>query len=265
MTSWRRSRGSWLNWASRVVKTDCICSPFFIANNDLVDFNMENLYFVDYENIQNLNFEMINPESDLAVIFVGKNQSKIGIDVVMKTQRLGAAIEWTKMDGAGRNALDFHIAYYLGHATASLEAARAKCNIYVVSKDEDYDVLIKHIQSLGHQCHRLTAIDPSTIVLPKLPNSTLESTDVSMTQQDAGGRGVKLDGPFSGLEFYGHVVEKLKKVDKLKRPRTAGTLTNHIITLSQNKITESVANNIMNELSKYGKIKINNGRVSYNF
>ncbi|WP_143477836.1 PIN domain-containing protein [Pseudogulbenkiania subflava] len=227
---------------------------------------MKNLYFVDYENLPSLSFEKVDVSADQVVIFVGKNQSKINVDTVIQTQKLGAAIEWMKMDGSGRNALDFHIAYYLGHFAASLEAARVQCNIYVVSKDGDYDILIKHVQSLGHQCHRLTAIDPEAIVVPKPIINTNPAPFVQIVSSEgAGNQENKLNQLNSAQQVYEHLVGQLKKVDKLKRPRTRATLLNHVTAQYQKKTVGIEMEKILNLLIANNNITVNNQRISYHF
>lgn len=230
---------------------------------------MKNLYFVDFENLPCLNFDKINLATDQIVIFTGKNQTKISIETVIQTQKLGSAIEWMKMDGAGRNALDFHIAYYLGHFTASLEAAHAKCNIYVVSKDGDYDILIKHIQSLGHNCHRLTALDPTTVVESKPANLVKPAAHPAIASAPNSDIILNPDNKTGQLNsthhVYEHLLGQLKKVDKLKRPRTRATLLNHITAQYHKKIQGIEMEKVLNLLIANKKITVNNQRLSYHF
>jgi len=77
---------------------------------------------------------------------VGKNQTKIPIDLVLQTQQLGKSLEWLKVSGQGKNALDFHIAFYLGKYVE----ANKYGHYVIVSKDTGYDALIEHInESIG--------------------------------------------------------------------------------------------------------------------
>jgi hypothetical protein len=54
----------------------------------------------------------------------------------------------------GPNALDFHIAYYLGKIFT--ERPEAQCA--VLSKDKGLDPLIRHLHGLGHTCRRVASL-----------------------------------------------------------------------------------------------------------
>jgi hypothetical protein len=102
------------------------------------------LVLVDYENIQNLDGIDKMLDYDMKVL-VGKNQTKIPIDLVLQTQQLGKSLEWLKVNGQGKNALDFYISFYMGKY---LEAKKYT-NFVIVSKDTGYDPLIDHINEVA--------------------------------------------------------------------------------------------------------------------
>jgi len=52
------------------------------------------------------------------LMFIGPNQTRIDINVATALQALGTRAEYIRVSAAGRNALDFHIAYYLGRLAA---------------------------------------------------------------------------------------------------------------------------------------------------
>ena len=55
-----------------------------------------------------------------------------------------------RRSATGRNALDFHIAYYIGPLAAESPDAR----LHVISKDTGFDPLIKHLHAQGISCQR---------------------------------------------------------------------------------------------------------------
>jgi hypothetical protein len=59
-----------------------------------------------------------------------------------------------KSMAAGRNALDFHIAYYLGSTSAAATSAES----FLISKDTGFDPLMRHLKSKGISCQRLTSV-----------------------------------------------------------------------------------------------------------
>jgi len=54
------------------------------------------------------------------LIFICQSQNKIPFELVIAAQNFGSQLEWIKIDGNGPNALDFHIAFYLGEIYGKL-------------------------------------------------------------------------------------------------------------------------------------------------
>ena len=100
---------------------------------------------IDYENVQTKSLAVLQGAPNQAfriMVFVGANQSKIPIDLVSSMQGFGDKAEYIQITGSGRNALDFHIAYYLGALTERDPAGI----FHVISKDTGYDQLIRHLK-----------------------------------------------------------------------------------------------------------------------
>ena len=88
------------------------------------------------------------------MVFYGVTQKKLPEDLVVQAQPLGARLQWIKIAGQGPNALDFHIAYYLG---ARLTVS-PKTHCFVLSKDTGFDPLVRHLHALGHTCRRVRSL-----------------------------------------------------------------------------------------------------------
>jgi hypothetical protein len=84
------------------------------------------------------------------MVFTGEQQ-KVGIGLVEAVQALGERGRFVRISGNGRNALDFHIAFYLGKLAASAPSA----SFLIVSNDGGYDPLIKHLNASGAQVRRI--------------------------------------------------------------------------------------------------------------
>jgi hypothetical protein len=98
---------------------------------------------IDYENIQKVDLSDV-ADNTLVRIFVGQSQKSIPIELVKQAQRFGHHLEWIKIEGEGKNALDFHITFYLGKLQTEHKAA----SFVILSKDKGFDPLIKHINNL---------------------------------------------------------------------------------------------------------------------
>ncbi|WP_292975364.1 PIN domain-containing protein [Nitrosomonas sp.] len=192
-----------------------------------------NYILIDYENVQQLSvFSILEQENFKVIIFIGANQTKISTDIVIPLQRLGSNVSYIQIASSGPNALDFHIAYYIGQ----LSAAEPNAYFHIISKDTGFDPLISHLKTnkiLAYRSH-----DISNIPVIKTANSrTLPE---------------KLDMIITFLEKRG-----------TSRPRTVKTLANTISSLFQNKLPKGEVVAILNTLSRQKLISITDTKVSY--
>lgn len=129
-----------------------------------------NYVLIDYENVQPDMAELLAPDHFKVIVFVGANQARVNFDLVNALQAKGAGSRYIKISGNGRNALDFHIAYYIGHlATTDPEAY-----FHVIAEDRGMDPLIEHLQTLGLQVKRSAAIEDIPII--KMDSERLATT-----------------------------------------------------------------------------------------
>ncbi len=108
------------------------------------------IILVDYENRSNL--DLSNLDSSYAVIiFVGHFQEEPRIKKkIAKTNRL-VVVHYLKVNGVGKNGLDFHIAFKLGQIYES--APKTEC--YILSADKGFDPLLSHFENIGFSCKRI--------------------------------------------------------------------------------------------------------------
>ena len=97
-------------------------------------------------------------ENQIILIFTGSKQIKLHRDLVVSAQPFGKQIQWIVIGGDGRNAADFHIAYYIGVYSGKEPGA----SFSILSKDKGYDSLIRHLVSRGIRCRRIADIDDFT-------------------------------------------------------------------------------------------------------
>jgi hypothetical protein len=113
----------------------------------------ERVLFVDLENVQKVDLKQV-PVSARVMIFYGITQKKLPEELVVQAQPLGSRLKWIKISGQGPNALDFHIAFYLGQELVG--SPDSECAI--LSRDTGFDPLIRHLQTLGHNCQRVGSL-----------------------------------------------------------------------------------------------------------
>jgi hypothetical protein len=174
----------------------------------------EQVVLVDFENVQKLDLAGL-PAHARIKIFVGEQQAKLPTALVLQAQALGLAIEWIRIEGNGRNALDFHIASYLGEGLARAPQAE----FLIISGDAGYDPLLRHLKVRGLHCRREAPATPAKVA----PKPVLDAN----AQQ---------------------VVELLKRTEKNKRPRKRETLTNYLLTHFAKKLTSEQVSRAINQL-----------------
>lgn len=101
-----------------------------------------NYVLIDFENVQPEAISMLDQEHFKVIVFVGATQQKVPFDIANALQRMGSKAEYVKISGNGPNALDFHIALYIGQ----LATADPTAFFHIISKDTGFDPLIQHLK-----------------------------------------------------------------------------------------------------------------------
>ena len=193
------------------------------------------ILLVDYENIHNIDLSIIQEQNIDIKIFVGQAQNKIPFKLVQTAQKFGQRVEWIKIEGAGSNALDFHIAFYLGQSTKDLEGV----TFLILSKDKGFDPLIRYINKSKINCQRIES----------LPGTLPEKCDLP-----------------SNTDLISEIIEKLSKIQKNKRPRAKNTLHQYLKSiLNKKKLSDQEINLLVDTLFVQNKISQGNSRLTYNF
>ena len=189
------------------------------------------LLLVDFENVQQVNLSRLGDITKV-IIFVGASQKAVPIELVTSAQKLGARVEWQKVEGNGSNALDFHIACHLGRVLGT----SPQLHCIVLSKDKGFDPLLRHLNKTGLKCKRINSM------LELDPNSA------------------PVDDP-----SYMRVVEVLGKSEKKTRPRKHKTLSQYISSIFQKNIAQKDIERIIDMLFAKKMISETNNTISYGF
>ncbi|MEJ2631711.1 MAG: PIN domain-containing protein [Acidihalobacter sp.] len=147
---------------------------------------------------------------------------------------LGNAAQYIKITGTGtgKNALDFHIAYYIGELVAKEPSAY----FHIISRDTGFDPLVKHLKSKKIKIQRER--DLAEIPVLRLSTATSNGEKVAAIVKNLVGRGQS-------------------------RPRKIKTLSNTINSLFTENLTEQQLMELVKELEEKQYIKVANGNVSY--
>lgn len=191
-----------------------------------------NYVLIDYENVHVEALPGLDAEHFKILLFVGANQTKLPFELAAAFQKLGNRAEYVKISGNGSNALDFHIAFYVGQ----LAAQDSTAYFHIISKDTGFDPLIQHLRSIKISVARSVSI--ANIPLLKASNAKTASE--------------KLEVIFTNLKQRGS-----------SKPRTIKTLSSTISSLFQKQLAAEELTSLLAEMQGKGWVIINENKVSY--
>ncbi len=113
-----------------------------------------NFVLIDSENVKPEYIEKLKHEHFRVVVFVGANLKRLDFSIVNAVQSLGSNGSYVQISSHGPDALDFHIAYYIG----KLSAAHPDASFHIISKDKGFDPLTKHLQDQKISCSRSASV-----------------------------------------------------------------------------------------------------------
>ncbi|NCT87252.1 hypothetical protein GXB84_07920 [Stenotrophomonas acidaminiphila] len=111
-------------------------------------------YLIDFENVQPKALDRLKAGESRIKVFLGQQQTKLMLDLVQALQPFGADAEYIPISGSGPDAVDFHIAFYIGQ----LSVADPSSTFRIISKDKGFDPLVRHLNARGIACQRLADI-----------------------------------------------------------------------------------------------------------
>jgi hypothetical protein len=192
-----------------------------------------NYVLIDYENVQPESVTPLAQDHFHVLVFVGAKQPNLPTVFAASVQKLGTRAEYIVISGTAPNALDFHIAYYLGR----LAAADPSAYFHIVSKDTDYVPLIQHLKSKSVVARRVKTV--AEVPLANTPS------------------------PMSATDRFQAVLASLKKANE-KKPRTVQALRNSISSRLRNQhITDREVESLVKTLEKQKHLSIDGETVAY--
>ncbi len=191
-----------------------------------------NFVLVDFENVQPKDLGLLKDGPFKVKLFLGPNQSKIPVVVASAIQTLGESAEYVILESAGNNALDFHIAYYIG----ALSASDPSAFFHIISKDTGFDPLIKHLKAKKVFAQRSPCI--AEIPYFKPPTPAIPEDQIAIVVADLQRR-------------------------KASKPRAQKTLLSTMHALFKKELSEQELDRLFKSLCSRGIVKVDGTKVSY--
>jgi hypothetical protein len=182
---------------------------------------------IDHENIHSIDPGKIDGLAVKVLVFLGEQTTKLAVEDVQKLLKHRAQIELVTISGHGKNALDFHIAYYAGRISVEDPLAA----VHIISRDKGFDPLITHLKSRKILAERAES-------MPGLPRPR-RSAEASLPAD-------------TRLE---RVISHLTKIAKA-RPRKRKTLASNIAAHFSKQLTTEEVADLITTLETAGKLLI---------
>lgn len=191
-----------------------------------------NHVLIDYENVQPSVGAKLGSDVFKIVLFVDPTQLRVNFDTAQALQRKGDSAQYIKVNAAGKNALDFHIAYYIGR----IAAKEPDAYFHVITEDKGLDPLIEHLCAADLKVSRHAAIEGISIV----------KADAANPRDD------KLSS----------IIEYLVRRGR-QRPATMKTLQGSVSALFQPKLGSEETSSLLQELQAQGVFHCYQSKIVY--
>lgn len=227
---------------------------------------------IDFENVQPAALGRLQPGATRVKVFLGQHQSKLTLDLVKALQPFGADAEYIQINGNGPDAVDFHIAFYIGR----LAAAEPKASFTIVSKDKGFDPLVKHLNALGIDCKRLpdlptqaalaksaaAATPAPAVAAPAHKPPATKSPAKAKAPAPAKAAAAKTVAP-TPPSMQTQLKTVIDRLQKMSKPASLSKLRSSIKACFTPRIDDKAVDAIVQNLTASRKITIAGTKVSY--
>ena len=198
----------------------------------------EKILLIDNENVPNVDPAAI-PDDVRVFYFFGASQRKVTRDFLRSAVKLGSRFVQVDVESQAKDALGFHLAFYLGELLG--KTAKAEC--VILSKDGDYVPLVKHLLVRKFDVRRASTLAEAYPVA-KSRAKAVSAQPVDVDQ----------------------VVHFLSATEKKKRPHKREALITHIAHHFKTRgVSSPDAEAFVAELLATRRIAEGSGKVTYNF
>src|SRR5258708_362879 len=223
----------------------------------------DSVLLVDYENIGKVDLGAI-PAGVRVPFFFGASQKSVPTEFLRAALKLGERFVPMDIEGQGKNALDFHIAFYLGEYLA--RSADTPC--VILSKDKGFDPLIKHLVKRGFAVRRANSIAEAlgSRALPAAaPRGAGAARPAAARPAAARPAAARLAAHRDGGALLAEARQLVAATQKIRRPRKRKGLIAVLHSHFSKKVPESELLRLVDKLIARGELSESNGAITYHF
>lgn len=225
----------------------------------------ESVLLVDYENIGKIDLAAI-PDGVRVPFFFGASQRTVPTEFLRAALKLGERFVPIDIEGQGKNALDFHIAFYLGEYLA--RAPDTSC--VILSKDKGFDPLVRHLARRGFAVRRANTMSEALgsrgppAAAPRSSTGARSGTGAGAGGRPGGRTSTRRESPRrEGGSLRDEALHLLTGTQKARRPRKRKGLIAVLHSHFSQKVPESELQRLVDELIAAGNLSEANGAITY--
>ena len=132
--------------------------------------NRTHYIFVDFENIHEVDLDPIADKPVVVILVLGERNKNLPVGLVGQLLKYSAKVRLVETGHAGKNALDFVLAYRIGLQAA----ADANGCFHILSRDKGFDALILHLKDNGISAARHEAFGKIAVLQNEKEQSPLD-------------------------------------------------------------------------------------------
>ncbi len=214
---------------------------------------MRRLLFVDYENVPKVDLSVL-PADVVVPFFFGASQRTVPTAFLKEALKLGERFVPIDIEGQGKNALDFHIAYYLGEYLIS--APDADC--VILSRDKGFDPLVRHLCGRGFKVRRVGAL-ADAFGATAAPARTRAKRAASRSRAEV----QKESAQAERHPHFEQAVEKLRRMPARNLPQRRKALAATLHSAFARKLDATEIERLIDSLILAGRVRVSGTALSY--
>ena len=235
----------------------------------------KNVILIDYENVQKHNLRPLLEHDVLIKVFHGENQKFTSEFTRLALEFGREKFELVGIKGQGKNAADFHIAYFIGKLSKEIPNS----SFHIISRDTGFKVLadfLNQVQGIPCRVESSIADMPllktvAAVTKPNLPVAKpgvpaakpfMPATRANLPAARPIVHGVKPVAARTIGDWYALVKGELTDA-RAHKPKKKKTLRNQIISICKRKINEIEADAIIQRLVDDRVIEYKNESIIY--
>ena len=234
---------------------------------------------IDFENVQPKALDRLQPGAVRIKVFLGQHQTRLMLELVQALQPFGADAEYIAIQGSGPDAVDFHIAFYIGR----LAAADPGAAFTIISRDKGFDPLVRHLVGLGISCQRIPDIEVASVTakpaakkaaakavqkaVPKVAAKKAPAKQAAgkqaLVKQATAAPAAKVTAPSAAKGTPTRTAEVIARLKKSSKPAKMTTLRSSIKSWFKPALDDKAVDAIVQSLQSSKAIAVDGTKVSY--